>query len=60
MRPRGAGLAPAVQDVTAEDGQLILTLTPELVDKTRTSSARPEITARPNPAGMADPPSPPS
>jgi len=51
MRPRGAGLAPAVQDVTAEDGQLILTLTPELVDKTRTSSARP------NPAGIADPPS---
>src|SRR5215469_1920651 len=49
-----------VQDVTAADGQLIRTLTPELVDKTRTSSARPEITARPNPAGIADTPSDPT
>jgi hypothetical protein len=38
--------------VGAADGQLILTLTPELVDETRTSSARPEITASPNPAGI--------
>jgi hypothetical protein len=39
------------------DGQLIRTLTPELVDETRTSSARPEITASPNPAGIAEAPS---
>src|SRR6266705_72060 len=41
------------QAVGAADGQLIRTLTPELVDETRTSSARPEITASPNPAGIA-------
>ena len=40
---------------TAADGQLIRTLTPELVDSTRTSSARPEITASPNPAGDGQP-----
>src|SRR5208282_4160011 len=39
------------QAVAAADGQLIRTLTPELVDETCTSSARPEITASPNPAG---------
>jgi len=54
---RAESARSADQDVPAADGQLIRTLTPELVDKTRTSSARPEITARPNPAGMADPPS---
>src|ERR1700747_3176270 len=40
------------QDVGAAEGQLIRTLTPELVDETCTSSARPEITARPKPAGI--------
>src|SRR5271169_1419776 len=44
--------AARVQVVGAADGQLIRTLTPELVDETRTSSARPEITASPNPAGI--------
>src|SRR5882762_4901627 len=45
----GARLA---QPAAAADGQLIRTLTPELVDETCTSSARPEITARPKPAGI--------
>src|SRR5580704_4954600 len=48
VRGQGAGVA---------EGQLIRTLTPELVDHTRTSSARPEITARPKPAGKAIAPS---
>src|SRR5580658_1547243 len=47
------------QALAAVDGQLIRTLTPELVDETRTSSARPEITARPNPEGIAIAPSSP-
>src|SRR2546429_9686400 len=40
------------QPAAAADGQLIRTLTPELVDETCTSSARPEITARPKPTGI--------
>ena len=56
VRTRGPG-ASGVQAGAAADGQLIRTLTPELVEETRTSSARPEITASPNPAGMAAPPS---
>src|SRR6266545_2374091 len=40
------------QQAAAADGQLIRTLTPELVDETCTSSARPEITARPKPTGI--------
>src|SRR5277367_4992930 len=60
--PRGSGRPPSpgsrgsggarIQAVVAADGQLIRTLTPELVDETCTSSARPEITASPNPAGI--------
>src|SRR3984957_20061537 len=54
VRPPSRG-----QEEAAADGQLIRMLTPELVDTTRTSSARPEITASPNPAGIAIPPSSP-
>src|SRR6202011_2331398 len=46
------GLVFRLQAAGAADGQLIRTLTPELVDETSTSSARPEITASPNPAGI--------
>ena len=53
----GLGYEGGGQEAAGVDGQLIRTLTPELVDRTRTSSARPEITASPNPAGKADPPS---
>src|SRR5580700_846574 len=48
----GDGLRGRAQAAGAADGQLIRTLTPEPVEETRTSSARPEITASPNPAGI--------
>src|SRR5580704_10475239 len=46
MRSWAAG-----QRAGAADGQLMVTVIPELVVDTCTSSARPEITASPNPAG---------
>src|SRR4029077_8779522 len=49
---RDGARVPRVQPAVVADGQLIRTLTPELVDETCTSSASPEITASPKPAGM--------
>src|SRR5579875_4205092 len=48
-----APAAPALPVRSSTEGQLICTLRPEPVDTTRTSSASPEITARPNPGGNA-------
>src|SRR6201996_1338981 len=52
--PAGPTAGPEqAQRAAGAAGQLIRTLSPESVDETWTSSARPVITARPNAAGKA-------